>query len=98
MSVDYETTGGPAFPWQENGVGDLHPGMSLRAYLAAKAMQGFYACEEPVFTDIAKAASYIGVTPDEYKCDIMGHYAKCIAKMSVTASDALLAELAKAPQ
>lgn len=51
-------TGGPAFPGlhpsQECRFND--PGMTLRDYFAAKAMQGFCACGCTNTQDIAKAA------------------------------------------
>jgi hypothetical protein len=39
-----DTTGGPAFPTtQENGCNSGEPGMTLRDYFAAKAVQGLLA-------------------------------------------------------
>jgi hypothetical protein len=52
-------TGGPAFPTtQENGCNSGEPGMTLRDYFAAKAMQGLTTTldqtdEEPLWTVIA---------------------------------------------
>jgi hypothetical protein len=44
MSDTFELPGGPAFPISIPGIGDNGaPGMSLRDYFAAKALQGFTA-------------------------------------------------------
>lgn len=37
-------TGGPAFPFIDSASPLEHPGMTLRDYFAAKAMQGLLAC------------------------------------------------------
>lgn len=37
--------GGPAFPHRHTD-GKQYPGMSLRQFYAAKAMQGMYACQD----------------------------------------------------
>lgn len=52
-SMSDNKTGGPAFPWTADRAdrGDV-PGMSLRDYFAAKAMQGMLASNEsPNWTD-----------------------------------------------
>jgi hypothetical protein len=48
-------TGGPAFP-HYGGAGWMGPGMTLRDYFAAKAMQGLLSARNPVITNIGGIA------------------------------------------
>ena len=55
-------TGGPAFP-HYGGAGWIGPGMSLRDYFAAKAMQGllagrFLICADPAAEHAVSKAAY----------------------------------------
>jgi hypothetical protein len=48
-------TGGPAFP-HYGGAGWMGPGMTLRDYFAAKAMQGLLSARNPLVTNIGGIA------------------------------------------
>ena len=58
-------TGGPAFPVREGMLEKTQPGMTLRDYFAAKAMQGFITNHDTRRSDfidvpqLAKSAYYI---------------------------------------
>ena len=68
MSDGMKNDGGPAFPhpsgWRRDP--DISDGMSLRNYLAAKAMQGLLSARDPVNTTIG------GIAEAAYKmADVM---------------------------
>ena len=55
---DEKKTGGPAFPFALAGIG-TEPGMTLRDYFAAAAMQGYIAAGVPsdsTYDDLAEKA------------------------------------------
>lgn len=51
-----DTTGGPAFPYTDSASPIDHPGMNLRDYFAAKAMQAAIAHGESQGTKLSQIA------------------------------------------
>lgn len=70
--------GGPAFPWHSDGMLDHeppHPGMTLRDYFAAKAMQG-----------LLSATCHPDVNPeDPLDCELTAKYSFRIADAMLAA-------------
>ena len=65
-------------------------GLTLRAYLAGRVLQGMMSAE---LCTVPEAADLLGISIEEYDNDV--HLPKLLAKRSVTFADALIEELNK---
>lgn len=63
-------------------------GLTLRAYLAGRVLQGMMAAE---LCTLSEAAELLGISAEEYDNEI--HLPKILAKRSVAFADALIEEL-----
>lgn len=77
-----KNNGGPAFPGTKDKWGDPLPGLTIRDYFAAKAMQGIYACPVQLYRADGTPMPDPLTSAD-------------IAKMAYEEADAMLAEREK---
>lgn len=78
-------------PWYGHGwAQDPQTGMSLRAYIATKAMP---VADSLGDMTVEQAAKELGISTEEYRCAT--HYPKLLAKRAVAIADALILELNK---
>ena len=85
--MSFKDNGGPAFPIVYTTVDDVKPGLSLRDYFAAKAMQGYLAADIDTVACTSNDAESVERERQQY--------ADGVAKAAYRFADAMLRERAK---